>query len=286
MDAADLDYRARTLSGCIPPLTVSRLLELGHAEEVEFQAGRGEWFCAREWARLLGDQGQQAQALEVLAPYVATGWWPAARDQVKLLEGWERVEEAIELSRPYAEAGDRIALEFFARLLARYDRSGEAFELLSAGIEDWFLAAAMVDVSEAAGRDEDAAVLLTAQIPADTDATPRGAADVASTPTQRSACLPRSANAKAVSTRPSPCCTPGTAPPSTAAISWPTCSRGTTGSRNCAPTWYPSTTGTLHSASPRPWRSAVTWKARSLCTGNRATRRAANSTARCNWHSS
>ncbi|MFD8593197.1 hypothetical protein ACFV1B_27210 [Streptomyces sp. NPDC059637] len=68
------------MSGCIPPLLVSRLLEPGHGEEVEFQAGRGEWFCAREWARLLGDQGLQEQALEVLAPYVATGWWPAARD--------------------------------------------------------------------------------------------------------------------------------------------------------------------------------------------------------------
>lgn len=38
MDAADLDYRARTLSGCVPPRVVSRLVELGHIEEVEFQA--------------------------------------------------------------------------------------------------------------------------------------------------------------------------------------------------------------------------------------------------------
>ncbi|MPY39005.1 hypothetical protein FNH04_03370 [Streptomyces phyllanthi] len=36
MDAADLDYRARTQSGCIPPHLVSGLLELGHAEVVEF----------------------------------------------------------------------------------------------------------------------------------------------------------------------------------------------------------------------------------------------------------
>jgi hypothetical protein len=50
VDAADLDLRARTLTGCIPPHLVSRLVELGHCEEVEFQAGRGEWFCAREWA--------------------------------------------------------------------------------------------------------------------------------------------------------------------------------------------------------------------------------------------
>ncbi|MFJ4686399.1 hypothetical protein [Streptomyces sp. NPDC088789] len=90
MDAADLDRQARTLSGCIPPLLVSRLLELGHHDEVEVQARCGEWFCARAWARLIGDQDRQGQALEVLAPYVATGWWPAARTQAELLESWGR----------------------------------------------------------------------------------------------------------------------------------------------------------------------------------------------------
>ncbi|MDX2936987.1 tetratricopeptide repeat protein [Streptomyces ipomoeae] len=165
MDAADLDYQARTLSGCIPPLLVSRLLELGHGEEVEFQAGRGEWFCAREWARLLGDRGRQAQALEVLAPYVATGWWPAARAQAELLENWGRAEDAIALARPYAETGGP-ALEFFARLLARHGRKNEAVTLLSAGIEDWLLATALVDIAEGTGRDEDIAALLAARIPA------------------------------------------------------------------------------------------------------------------------
>ncbi|MGW7821934.1 tetratricopeptide repeat protein [Streptomyces puniciscabiei] len=166
MDAADLDYRVRTLSGCIPPLLVSRLLELGHAAEVEFQAGRGEWFCAREWARLLGGQGRQTEALEVLAPYAATGWWPAARAEAELLEGWGRVEEAIERAWPYAQAGDRLALEFFARLLARHDRGVEAFTLLRAGIDDWFLADCLVDIAEGAGLDEEAAALLEGRVEA------------------------------------------------------------------------------------------------------------------------
>ncbi|MFJ5548611.1 hypothetical protein [Streptomyces sp. NPDC093225] len=74
MDAADLDRQARTLSGCIPPALVARLLDLGREREVEFQAGRGEWFCALDWARLLGDRQQYEHALKVLAPYVATGW--------------------------------------------------------------------------------------------------------------------------------------------------------------------------------------------------------------------
>ncbi|MFI1976638.1 hypothetical protein [Streptomyces wedmorensis] len=164
MDAADLDYRARTLSGCIPPLLVTRLLELGHTEEVEFQAGRGEWSCAREWARLLGDQGRQAEALEVFAPYVATGWWPAAQAQAELLESWGRAQEAIALARPYAEVGG-LPLEFFARLLARHGRMDEAVTRLSAGIEDRLLATALVDIAGEAGRDEDIAALLAARIP-------------------------------------------------------------------------------------------------------------------------
>ncbi|MEU4150001.1 hypothetical protein [Streptomyces sp. NPDC026659] len=163
MDDADLDYRARTLTGRIPPLLVGRLLELGHEREVEFQAGRGEWFCALEWARLLGHRGRREQALEVLAPYIATSGWPAARARAELLEGWGRVEEAIALSRPYAEAGDRPALDFCARLLARHGRGGEAFMLLRAGVQDRFLAKCLVDVAEAAGMDEEAAVLLEAR---------------------------------------------------------------------------------------------------------------------------
>ncbi|MFE3142171.1 hypothetical protein [Streptomyces scopuliridis] len=165
MDAADLDRRARTLSGCIPPLLVSRLLELGHSEEVEIQARHEEWFCAREWARLLGDEGRQAQALEVLAPYVATGWWLAAKTQAELLESWGRAEEAIELARPFASTGG-LPLEFFAHLLARHGRKDEAVTRLSAGIEDWLLATALVEIAKGAGRDEDIAALLAARIPA------------------------------------------------------------------------------------------------------------------------
>ncbi|MEV7783380.1 hypothetical protein [Kitasatospora sp. NPDC088351] len=166
MDAADLDYRARTLSGCIPSSLVTRLVELGHEREVEFQAGRGEWFCALEWARLLGDRRQYEHALDVLGPYIATGWWPAARARAELLEGWGRVQEAIELSRPYAQAGDRLVLDFFARLLARHGRAAEALALLRPGVEDWFLAQALVDVADAAGQDEEVAVLLEARIEA------------------------------------------------------------------------------------------------------------------------
>ncbi|MFF2146407.1 hypothetical protein [Kitasatospora sp. NPDC058190] len=166
MNSADLDYRTRTQSGCIPPHLVSRLLELGHAGEVEFQAGRGEWCCAREWAQLLDGRGRPEEALAVLAPYVATGWWTAAEAAAELLEARGRVDEAIALARPHAEGGDRLAMDSFARLLARHGRGDEAFTLLRPHVENWLLAEALVDVAEGTGRHEEAAELLTARIEA------------------------------------------------------------------------------------------------------------------------
>ncbi|MDX3098800.1 hypothetical protein PV417_30530 [Streptomyces sp. ME19-03-3] len=167
MDATDLDYRARTRSGCISPELVSRLLERGHVAVVEQQAGRGEWFCALAWARLLGGRGRQSKALAVLAPYRATGWWTAVVAVAELLEGWGRVEEAIEITRVRMEAGHPMALEFYARLLARHGRAEEAFDLLVPHVDDWVLATALVDVASLAGRDEEAAALLASRIRAD-----------------------------------------------------------------------------------------------------------------------
>ncbi|WP_431968737.1 tetratricopeptide repeat protein [Actinacidiphila sp. bgisy160] len=162
VDATDLDHKARTRSGCIPPELVSRLLERGHVAVVEQQAGRGEWFCALAWARLLGEQGRQSEALEVLAPYRATGWWTAVVAVAELLEGWGRVEEAIEITRVRMEAGHPMALEFYTRLLARHGRAEEAFTLLRPHLSELSLAVAMVDVAGAAGLDEEAAALLAA----------------------------------------------------------------------------------------------------------------------------
>ncbi|MEW1905160.1 hypothetical protein [Streptomyces sp. NPDC086147] len=164
MDAADLDYRARTRSGCIPPELVSRLFEQGHADVVELQAGRGEWFCALAWARVLGEQGREADALEVLAPYVATGWWTAVVATSELLEGWGRIDEAIEISRTRMEAGHPLALEAYTRLLARHGRAEGAFDLLVPHVDDWALATALVDVASVVGRDEEAAALLAGRV--------------------------------------------------------------------------------------------------------------------------
>ncbi len=130
---------------------------------VELQAGRGEWFCALAWARLLGEQGRQSEALEVLAPYLAPGWWTAVVAAAELLEGWGRVDEAIETTRIRMEAGHPMALESYTRLLARHGRAEEAFILLRPHIGEPSLAVALVDVAAAAGRDEEAAALLAAR---------------------------------------------------------------------------------------------------------------------------
>ncbi|MFD5071487.1 tetratricopeptide repeat protein [Streptomyces sp. NPDC058369] len=167
MDATDLEYRARTRSGCIPRELVSRLLERGHADVVESQAGDGEWYCALAWARALGDEGREADALKALAPYVATGWWTAVVAAAELLEGWGRTDEAIDIIRTRMEAGHPMALEAYTRLLARHGRAEEAFELLVPHVDDWVLATALVDVAFVAGRDEEAAALLAGRIRGD-----------------------------------------------------------------------------------------------------------------------
>lgn len=162
MDAEDLDYRTRMLTGCIPPPAVTRLLELGHAGEVERQAARGEWFCALA----IAEDAAPQRARAVLAPFVATGWWKAAEALAQLLERWGHGEEAIALVRLHAAAGDRSALEFLGRLLARRGCAGEAFDLLRPHVEDWWLAVALVDVAGKCGRDEEAVALLQARIDA------------------------------------------------------------------------------------------------------------------------
>ncbi|KIF07766.1 hypothetical protein PL81_00090 [Streptomyces sp. RSD-27] len=166
MDAADLDRRFRSYSRCIPPYLVARLLELGHAEEVEFQAGRGEWFCAWELAQRLAAEGRRGEAWKLLDPYVATGWWTAVEAAAGLLEAWRRGDEAIALARTHAEGGGRVALAFLGRLLARQGRGGEGFALLLPHVGDAFLAIALVDVAGMAGRDEEVAALLTDRIEA------------------------------------------------------------------------------------------------------------------------
>ncbi|MFH8884048.1 tetratricopeptide repeat protein [Streptomyces californicus] len=163
MDATDLEHRTLTRTGCIPPELVARLFGSGRADVVAEQARHGEWFCALARAASLGERGRQADALEVLAPYLATGWWTAVVAVADLLESWGRADEAVAVARVRMEAGHPMALGYYARLLARHGRADEAFTLLRPHLREPGHPEAMVDVASAAGREEEAVALLMAE---------------------------------------------------------------------------------------------------------------------------
>ncbi|MFJ8570008.1 hypothetical protein [Streptomyces sp. NPDC093514] len=164
MDAAVLHRRTNMHDECVPPDLVDRLLALGHAELVRGQAVAedGDWFCARAWARLLAGRGELDEALEVLAPYVATGWWTAAAEAARLMDAGGRGEEAVTLVRPFASQGELSALHDLALLLARHGQGEEAYELLLPHVTDWMLAEALVEVGVGLGRGDEVAELLEA----------------------------------------------------------------------------------------------------------------------------
>lgn len=166
VDAAEPDRRTSTRSECITPPLVARLLELGYDDEVELWARNGEWFCARAWARRLSDEGRRAEAMEILAPYLATDWWTSVRFAAVLLEEWGRPDEAVTTIRRHSKTGGRLMADYLGRLLARHGRAEEAFDLLRPHIRDWLLAAALVEVAEANGLEEEVAELLSARIEA------------------------------------------------------------------------------------------------------------------------
>ncbi|GAA1091106.1 hypothetical protein [Kitasatospora arboriphila] len=166
MDAADLESRALTFSGWIPPELVSLLVERGRLDEVALQARGGDWFCARAWVAALAGEDRREEALAALAPFTATGWWRAVETEAGLLERWGRPEEAALRVRPHVEQGHTPAVAFLARLLVRQGRGGEAFDLLRPHVEDWSLAEALVEVTAGLGRDEEVAALLADRVEA------------------------------------------------------------------------------------------------------------------------
>jgi tetratricopeptide (TPR) repeat protein len=74
------------------------------------------------------------------------------------------VDEAIAVFRSNMQPDGRRALKHFALLLARHGREDEAVGLLLPHLDDWGLAAALVEVSVGLGRDEEIASLLAARV--------------------------------------------------------------------------------------------------------------------------
>ncbi|WP_326575245.1 hypothetical protein OG539_19475 [Actinacidiphila glaucinigra] len=107
MDADELDIRARTFDGWVPPDPVDWLLRHGHQDEAKLQARGGDWISARAWARLLADQGRRAEALEALMPYGTRpdgGSRYTARHLAELLSGAGDPEAAVAHLDPDAPA--------------------------------------------------------------------------------------------------------------------------------------------------------------------------------------
>ncbi|MEV0395589.1 tetratricopeptide repeat protein [Polymorphospora rubra] len=160
MDAVELDRRFRTYDGWIPPWVVSTLVEHGHLGEVRVQADLGDWYCAHEVVGVLLDQDRLQAALDVLRPFVDSGWWEAVKTLADILEQRGRRDEAIALVRPYAEVGDRLAVARLAGMLSRQGRVDDVIALLRPGIEDWYLAEALVELTAGQGRDGEVTALL------------------------------------------------------------------------------------------------------------------------------
>ncbi|THV43236.1 tetratricopeptide repeat protein, partial [Glycomyces buryatensis] len=142
------------------------MIERGHGDEVERQARNGDWNCAQAFARELIEQDRLDAAMELLTPFVDSGWWPAASVAAGYLDEGGRMHDAIALVRPHAEAGKRPAVHRMGSLLAECGRGEAAFELLLPHAQDWYLAKLLVKVSVGLGRDDEVTALLLPQVEA------------------------------------------------------------------------------------------------------------------------
>ncbi|MFE5807562.1 hypothetical protein [Streptomyces sp. NPDC056491] len=177
MDAAVLHRRTNMHHECVPPDLVDRLLALGHTEVARglAVAQDEDWFCARAWARLLAGRGELDEALQVLAPYVGTGWWTAAAEAARLLDTGGRGDEAVAEATAHPEGGRPYAREGLALLLAGEGRPEEAVALLDADRleQQWALGPLLVEL----GRVEEAVTLLRTPRPQVPPPQPTGYSD-------------------------------------------------------------------------------------------------------------
>ncbi|MGW1638451.1 hypothetical protein [Streptomyces lavendulae] len=162
MDIDDLGWQASNYGG-LPPRKVDLLLEHGHLDLVIRAAEeRGEWFCAEGAAEVLCRSGEFARALEVMEPFVATGWRTALWAAADILLRAGRTDEALDLVRPDEEGrASPFVCRSFAELLANAGRIDEAIDLLVPHTGEAWIRSVLVEITNGQDRDERSLALIT-----------------------------------------------------------------------------------------------------------------------------
>ncbi|NYV74049.1 lipopolysaccharide assembly protein LapB [Streptomyces sp. UH6] len=154
MNADDLSWQAGTYGG-LAPLKVTLLLEHGHLDLVMRAAQeRGEWFCAERAVRELCRSGEFGRALEVMEPFVATGWRAALWAKAEILLRAGRMDEALDPLRLDEESRASPGVcRAVAGLLARTGHVDEAVDLLVPHMGESRTRTVLVEITEDKGRD-------------------------------------------------------------------------------------------------------------------------------------
>ncbi|KUH35643.1 MULTISPECIES: hypothetical protein [Streptomyces] len=161
MNTDDLSWQASNYGG-LSPRKVTLLLEHGHLNLVIRAAEeRGEWFCAERAAQELCRSGEFGRALEVMEPFVATGWRAALWAKAEILLRAGRVAEALDLMHPDEEGrASPIVCRGIAELLAKTGCVDEAIDLLVPHIGESWIRTVLVEITKGKDRDERVLVLI------------------------------------------------------------------------------------------------------------------------------
>ncbi|MGW4898526.1 tetratricopeptide repeat protein [Kitasatospora sp. NPDC004240] len=162
MNIDDLSWQAHTLLGVSPRL-VRTLIDQGHVEVV-IQAARerGDWHCAEGAVESLCADGRYERALEVLAPFTATGWRTARFLAAGVMTRQGRGDDALAMTRPDpVQVDDEHYCARYAELAVKAGRADTAIEVLIPHLDKGWLLRILVEVTEGQDRDERVLQLLT-----------------------------------------------------------------------------------------------------------------------------
>ncbi|MEV0536293.1 hypothetical protein [Kitasatospora sp. NPDC050463] len=162
MNIDDLSWQANTLRG-VSTRVVLTLIDHGHLEVV-IQAAleREDWHCARTAVTSLCSDGQFERALDMLAPFTATGWHTAQWLAADVMTQQGRGEEALAMTRPDPDQlQDGHYCSRYAELAVAADRADLAIEVLTPHLDEAWLLRHLVEVTDGQDRDEQMLQLLT-----------------------------------------------------------------------------------------------------------------------------